>query len=421
MDRGAQGPRVGRRRFRLFMASKELQAIVAARERARAQGRRAALVTVIKTSGSTYRRPGARMLVLEGSDGTADTIGADFLGSISGGCLEDDAREHALAAIASGRPVVIHYDTTAESDILFGTGAGCQGIVHAFIEPLPLSDTAADPLACIARNLSERRAGALASVIAVEPSDAAPAPGSFLWVNAPRSGPLPPPVTTITDPVLTAAIARDARMATSRGQGEVRCYPLPGGGRAEVFIDVVRPSRSLLICGAGQDAVPLARLGKELGWRVRVVDGRRAYITRERFPDVDELIHCPAPDFATRVTVEPGEAAVVMTHNYIHDRDILRALIPSPAGYIGMLGPRARTERLLGDLASAADDGQPLDMGKFSLGRLHGPAGLDIGAEAPEQIALAIVAEIEAATAGREGGMLKRRASNLHGRSDTAA
>ena len=110
-----------------------------------------------------------------------------------------------------------------------------------------------------------------------------------------------------------------------------------------------------------------------------------------------------------------------MTHHYLHDRDVLRALIPSPAGYIGVLGPRVRTERLLGDLANAEKGRPPLDLGKFSLSRLHGPAGLDIGAEAPEQIALAIVAEIEAASAGREGGMLKRRAATLHGPPGDAA
>lgn len=386
------------------MAGKELQAIVDAREQTRAEGRRAALVTVVRTVGSTYRRPGARMLVLATPEGGADRIGADFLGSISGGCLEDDVREHALAAIRSGRATVVQYDTTAESDILFGTGAGCQGIVHALIEPLPADGSADDPLACIARGLRERRTGALASVIGGDGS----AIGNFLWVEDQASV-----VSTVTEPDLAHVVTADARAALFDGHGQVRSYPLPGGKRVEVFIDVVRPPTSLLICGAGHDAVPLARLGKELGWRVRVTDGRRAYVTRERFPSADETIHCSAAEFAARLAVEPDEAVVVMTHHYLHDRDLLRALLPSPAGYIGVLGPRRRTERLLDDLAR---DG--LEPGKKSLRRLHGPAGLDIGAEAPEQIALAIVAEIEAVFAGREGGMLKRRTSTLHGSSN---
>ena len=168
--------------------------------------------------------------------------------------------------------------------------------------------------------------------------------------------------------------------------------------------------RSLLICGAGQDAVPLARLGKELGWRVRVVDGRRAYATRARFPDVDELTVCPPREFADRLAVEPGEAVVLMTHHYLHDKEFLRASLASAAGYIGVLGPRRRTERLLAEMP----DLPGASLGKRSLARIHGPAGLDIGAEAPEQIALAIVAEIEAVAACRHGGVLKRRRAPLH-------
>ncbi len=395
------------------MASKELQTIIAARRRAREQGQRAALVTVVRTSGSTYRRPGARMLVVEArSDGLDDMAGTSFLGSISGGCLEDDAREHALAAIREERPALVRYDTTAESDILFGTGAGCQGIVEAFIEPLPVYDVAADPLEPVAEALRVRRSGVLATVIAT-PSPTGPVTaGSFLWVDFPEFSPSAIR-TTINDEGWSARLAADARVAAFHGRTDTRTYPRDGGA-VEVFFDVVRPPRALLICGAGQDAAPLARLGKELGWRVRVVDGRRAYATRERFPDADDIIHCPAPEIGARVAVEAGEAAVIMTHNYLHDRDILRALLPSPAAYIGLLGPRARTERLLADLAASNEAALELDLGKYSLRRLHAPAGLDIGAQAPEQIALSIVAEIEAATAGRDGGMLKRRAAPLH-------
>lgn len=390
----------------------EIQAIVAARERARAQGHRAALVTVVRTEGSTYRRPGARMLVIAAPGSAAETIGAEFIGSISGGCLEDDAREHALRAIRDQRPGVVRYDTTAESDILFGTGAGCQGIVEVFIEPLPMSDSEDDALACIARAMRKRRAGVLASVIVVESATgAAPPPGSFLWMDDTTSGGHAS-TTTLQDLALADAIAADARLAAFHGRAEMRSYPLPGGGRADVFIDPVPPPRSLLICGAGQDAVPLARLAGEMGWRVRVTDGRRAYVTHERFPHAEELVHCPAAEFGARVAVEHAEAVVVMTHNYLHDRDLLRALLPSPAGYIGILGPRRRTERMLAELAATGDGG--LDLGKYSLRRLHGPAGLDIGAESPGQIALSIVAEIEAFYAGRDGGMLKHRAAALH-------
>ena len=386
------------------MATKELQGIIHARELARAQGRPAVLVTVFKTAGSTYRRPGARMLVLPTTArNAADLVDLDFLGSISGGCLEDDARERALETLATGRAAALVYDTTAEADILFGSGVGCQGVVHVLVQPLP-PDPAADPLAHLARALRERRTGTLATVCAADGPDA-PLLGRFLSLDAQgtRAG-------TLADADLAAAVAADAPAVLKKGRSALRVYPRPEGGRVEVFLEVVQPPRALLICGAGQDAAPLARPGKELGWRVRVVDGRRAYATRERFPAVDELTVCPPREFSARASVEPGEFVVLMTHNYLHDKEFLCAALASSAAYIGILGPRRRTDRLLAELANLPGP----CLGKRSLRRVHGPAGLDIGAEAPEQIALAIVAEIEAVGARRHGGVLKRRRAPLH-------
>ncbi len=392
------------------MATKELQAIIAAREAARQAHRPAALVTVFKTTGSTYRRPGARMLVLAGPTGPGfGNTGGDFLGSISGGCLEDDARERAVAALATGRAVAVRYDTTAEADIVFGSGVGCQGVVQGLVQPLPAEDTESDPLAYLARALRERRSAAMASVCAVTAADPALV-GAFLFVEENArfySGTL-----SALDSALANAVAVDARRILPLGRSALHTYPVPGGGSVEVFLEAIAPPRSLLICGAGQDAVPLARLGKELGWRVRVVDGRRAYATRARFPEADEVTVCPAHDFTARLTIEPGEATVLMTHNYLHDKVFLRALLASDAGYIGVLGPRRRTERLLAELADLPGIGSSL--GKRSRRRVHGPAGLDIGAEAPEQIALSIVAEIEAVYARRRGGALKHRRAPLH-------
>ena len=398
------------------MATKELQAIVDAHARTRRADRGAALVTVVRTSGSTYRRPGARMLVLADAGGGVSSVGADFLGSISGGCLEDDARDHARETMATGRARLVRYDTTAEGDALYGSGLGCQGVVEVLVEPLTPdppadADRPQDPVGCIAWSLRHRRASALASVVAVEPPDpdAAVRPGLFLWLAEDGA-----PVTGIMDPEVAALLTVDARTALRQGRGGLREHSLSDGRRVQAFVDVIVPPRSLLICGAGYDAVPLARLGKELGWRVRVVDGRKAYAVPERFPGVDELAHCPPPQFAARIPVEPGEAVMVMTHNFLHDGAILRAVLDSGAGYIGVLGPRKRTDRLLEELAADGGKGQRI-LGARSLRRLHGPAGLDIGAEAPEQIALAIIAEIEAVSARRRGGVLKRRKGALHG------
>lgn len=386
------------------VATKELQAIIQAHEQARQAGRSTALVTVFKTTGSTYRRPGARMLVLP----TTNLIGADFIGSISGGCLEDDARERALETLSTGRGVSVCYDTTAEADILLGSGVGCQGVVHVIVQPLPFDDLSATPPGQFARVLRHRRRGVLATVCAAAGYADPAEPGSFLFLLEGDAAPVGP--LDVFDPLLAEAVAADMGQVLATGSSRLQTYSLGSNGRAEVFFETISPPRSLLICGAGQDAIPLAHLGKELGWRVRVVDGRRAYATPERFPDVDELIVCPPREFASRLAVEPGEAVVLLTHNFLHDKEFLRAALASSAGYIGLLGPRRRKERLLAELAHLPDS----TLGKRSLNRVYGPAGLDIGAEAPEQIALAIVAEIEAVFARRRGGILKRRRAPLH-------
>ena len=287
-------------------APKELQEIVAAR--AQHPDRSAALVTVVKTSGSTYRKPGARMLV--NADGGS-------VGSISGGCLEDDAREHAVAAIASGQPALVRYDTTSDGDIVFGSGLGCQGIVHVLVEPLPSPGTSArDPLACVERALADRRAGVLASVFAVDPPGQ-PALGACLWfgeITGPGAGSERPAGHDLG--IDLATLSGDAREVRRRGRPSTRTYRGRTARRWKCLLDVIRPPRALLVCGAGDDARPLVRLGKEMGWRVRVVDARRAYATPARFPGVDELVVCPAAEFAARATVEPGEAAVLMTHHF---------------------------------------------------------------------------------------------------------
>ncbi len=385
------------------MATKELQAIIQAQGRAREKDRSAALVTVYKTSGSTYRRPGARMLVLADAGGQGpERVDPRGLGSISGGCLEDDVRERAHETMRTGRATAVCYDTTAEADIIFGSGVGCQGIVHVVIQPL--LSAAVDPLIHLARALQDRRVGVLATVCAGDGSSSA-CVGQFLWLDGAGEA-----VGTLTDPALAEVTASAARDVLQTRRSVLHVVLDQGGSPWEIFFDAIRPPRSLLICGAGEDAAPLARLGKELGWRVRVVDARRAYATRERFPGVDELVVCPPHALGRHLGVEPGEAVVLMTHNFSHDLEFLRVVLASPAAYIGILGPSRRTERLLADVGERR--GSSLD--ERGSARIHGPVGLDIGAEDPEQIALAIVAEIVAVAADRPGGILKLRRAPLH-------
>lgn len=198
------------------------------------------------------------------------------------------------------------------------------------------------------------------------------------------------------------------RAVLAAGVSRTATYP---EYEADVFLELVQPPPPLVIFGAGHDAVPMVYHAKGLGWHVTIVDTRAARPRPERFPDADAVIACPPEEVAATLALSERTAAVVMTHNYADDRRVLQALLDSPVGYIGQLGPRARTERLLAEIS---DDGFPLS--PTHLARLHGPVGLDIGADNPEEIALAILAEIQSARAGRPGSPLRERQAPLHPR-----
>jgi xanthine/CO dehydrogenase XdhC/CoxF family maturation factor len=328
----------------------ELQAIVGRLDRAAAGG---VLATLVAVEGSSYRRPGARMLIA--GDGAR-------IGSISGGCLEEDLAERSRTVAASGRAELVVYDTVAENDLLWGVGLGCHGVVRILLEPLEGRPGWA---AALAENLRAGRSTDLAVV----------------WENP--GGPL-----------------------GTRLEAGPRAKAV---GAARVFEERIEPPPSLAIFGAGDDAQPLARLAGALGWRVTVADPRPAMATEARFPGVSGLVLGPADELVSRTAPAPGALAVVMTHHYVHDRPILRNLRPLPLSDVGLLGPRARAERILSDIAAEGFAVTPA-----IRSRLRAPVGLDIGAEAPGEVALSIVAEMTAALAGRDGRPLRDRNLPIH-------
>jgi xanthine dehydrogenase accessory factor len=178
------------------------------------------------------------------------------------------------------------------------------------------------------------------------------------------------------------------------------------------FVEVLEPPLRLLVCGAGHDAIPLVRAAPSIGWSPIVVDDRPGFLTQERFPEAGGFVVVEAPEHvATSTTIDHRTHVVVMTHNFLRDKEYMRSLLGSDAGYIGMLGPSARTHRLLMELA---DEG--VEITDADRERIHGPAGLDVGAEGPEEIAHSIVTEIVAARHGRKGGFLKERPGPIHDR-----
>jgi xanthine dehydrogenase accessory factor len=366
---------------------KDVLDILAAYHAMTQAGGRAALATVVGVAGSAYRRPGAKMLILE--DGR--TVGA-----ISGGCLENDVAEHAQQVIAGGAPKLVAYDTRSEDDEAWGVGMGCNGEILIFIEPL-VSDAPDNPLLLLNRFFQERREPFAIATVFRTHGDGGCAPGFRLTATADA---LPVPN---DDFALSQSLADALRAVFAAGKSRTETFTA-GDAHAEAFLEYVSPPPHLKIFGGGPDARPIVALAAELGWRVTVIDHRPAMARAERFPTA-EVVLSRYDDVAT----SPEDIALVMTHNYAHDREILRRLLTRPARYLGVLGPKRRTERILAELR--------LDGFVFApetSANVYYPTGLDIGAETPQEIALSIVAEIQAALAGRTGAMLRARSGPIH-------
>jgi xanthine dehydrogenase accessory factor len=313
------------------------------------------LATVVATAGSTYRKPGARMLIM--ADGSN-------LGLLSGGCLEADLKLHAQQVLASGTPRAIEYDMRGPDDILFGVGAGCEGAMRILLEPAHPSSSAAAALRTAGLATA---AGLPACLIAVHESTRLPL-GTYGAATLPQE--------------LSAAAEQSLVQKSSR-----EIVLDHGGEYLRAFIEFLPPPPHLLICGAGQDAQPVVTAARTMGWRVSVVDHRAAYADTQRFPGANVVL-AAASSLREVIDLERCHAAVVMSHHLASDISYLRELAASGApAFVGLLGPAARRRRIAEELGAMAE---------VLRHRLRGPVGIDIGAVTPEAIALAIVAEIHA-------------------------
>jgi xanthine/CO dehydrogenase XdhC/CoxF family maturation factor len=267
------------------------------------------------------------------------------VGSISGGCLEDDLVKKAWWLTENG-PVIRRYDTTPDGEIAAEYGLGCNGIIHVLLEQV--TPGKAEILSLI-REVRETR--------------------------QPR------------------AIAHSLR-------GE------------DVFVETLTPELRLLIFGAGDDAIPLVKLANFLGWEPWVYDGRAHYAKADKFPDAHAVtLRQPGHDESS-LPIDDWTAAVLMSHSYSQDLEMLKELAQHRLRYLGVLGPRKRAVQMLEECGLERE----LESRAF-----HSPMGLDIGADGPEQVALAVVAEIQASLNRRSGGLLRDRAGSIHAESSEAA
>jgi len=359
---------------------KELGDIVQAYEKAKLLNLKMALATVVNVEGSSYRRPGARMLVTE--DG-------QFTGAISGGCLEGDALRKAALAISQGKKKLVVYDTTDEDDAKLGVQLGCNGIVRILFEPIDASND-----------------------LIID---------SFRKINASRE-----PTTLLTGyhqdhgnhwgTIKTEAVQEKYKKllapifenVLASKKSEHLTIETEEGSQI-LFIEYAAPAISLIIVGAGNDTLPLESMARLIGWSTTVVDGRPTHANTLRFGQANKIVVGKPNDVIDQLYFDHRTAIVLMTHNYNYDLELLAGLINYNVAYIGLLGPAAKRARLLNDLAESG-----LHFNEAQLNCIYGPTGLDLGAETASEIALSVCAEILAVIEGKQPQHLKWKNTPIH-------
>ncbi|MBI3004802.1 MAG: XdhC family protein [Ignavibacteriales bacterium] len=370
---------------------KELSDIVAAADSLRKSGKKGALATVVKVQGSAYRRPGARMLFSE--------HGREA-GFISAGCLETDLMERAKSVMSLNEPAIVSYDTSSTDDLIMGLGLGCNGLVELLVEPLQ-NGAALEKNEFFGECVRSHEKAVLATVFRAKNIPGV-CVGDYLHVSQGKIR------SSIHETALKSSLQADAEAALNSEKSLGKSY-LVQQGEVEVFIEVILPPQPLVIFGAGLDAFPVIKFAHDLGWHTTLVDHRPAYATKENFPLADSVILSQPEDISQHLKIDGQTVAVIMTHNFPTDLKLLKVLLPSPALYVGLLGPKSKSELLMQHLK---DDG--FKPAKDNLAKLHSPVGIDIGAETPEEIAFSIVAEIKAVLQGRAAGFLKDHEGPIH-------
>lgn len=369
-----------------------LVALLEAIENQELAGEDFVLATVVKVEGSAYRRPGARMLI--------SSVGQSE-GTVSGGCLEKDVIRKAWWLTADG-PTVRSYSTDEEgeaSDSSYHFALGCDGKVHLLFERVA-PNTRSDLVSTLKRVRSVMRPAVMATVIAA-PDDSDVKIGERLTL-----GPEGELEGNLGENFARQAILAEMESVMADGRSRLRYYNGPSSD-IEVFVERVPPPQKLVVFGAGHDVQPLVKLAKMLGWHVTVIDGRANFAVPSRFSLADEVRVLDGDESLFPAGLLDDAAVVIMTHSLEQDKRWLSLALKSDARYVGQLGPRYRTERLLGEMDEVCKS-------ETTLKKLHYPVGLDLGADAPEGVAMAIVSEISAVLRGRSGGMLMHRSGGIH-------
>lgn len=348
------------------------------------------VATVVRVRGSAYRKPGTRMLM---------TQFRWISGSVTGGSLEGDIASKAWWRTRDGEPVLVRYDSrapeNADDDVRSAFGLGCDGVVEILLERAAQPGRI-DPLEVAERCIRQQKRGAVVTVIRSEVPGIKTGMRVAVIDRGEAAG-------DSFDASLRAGMIADARAAIATGESCNRTYR-SDMGNVDVFVEAILPPPRLFVFGSGHDVVPVVQLAKTVGWDVCVCPSDQRVSVRQRFTHADEVLVGSLDELATRIDHCDRAVAVIMNHHYETDRAYLGMLVGTHCRYIGVLGPRARTTRMLAELG----------LGLAGDVRIHGPVGAEVGAETPQEIALGIVAEVQARLAHAPGKSVRdRRAPEL--------
>lgn len=374
----------------------EIRSIVNAFDLAVAAGKKTALATVVHVEGSSYRRPGARMLITED---------AELTGSISGGCLEGDAFRKALHVILSDRTMLVTYDTADDDDARFGMGLGCQGVIQVLIEPLQ-GEKGLAIIELLRRAIATRQPSALVTLFSLKDKKAPQYGSCFLLTEAQgQFGVIPV--------LQRELVLAEAQLVMHKQRSSFKSYQL-NDEEIIVFTEMILPPLSLVIVGAGNDVIPLVKMADLLGWNSTVIDGRPMYANKERFPTAScQVLHAKADQVLQHVVIDQRTAFVLMSHNYNYDIAILKAILDKDLMYIGVLGPHKKMNMMMDELVA-----EGIILTAEQKERIHGPVGLNIGAETAEEIAVSIIAEIQATITSSMPQPLREKKDVIHARAN---
>lgn len=375
----------------IIISMKEIRAIINAYDNINKATTKAALATVVRVEGSSYRRTGARMLVMD--DGV-------WIGGISGGCLEGDALKRARIAITKSSASLITYDTTEDDAHQIGVGLGCNGIIDVLFTPLNYENEI-NPVeilkTCVNTN---RQTHILVTVNDVEGEWNVRA-GEVIEYTGPAS------LEIFSDADLEKQLNEKINQQAEKNKSSPVEFELQGGKKISLFIEILLPEIHLVLMGSQYDVYPLARLTKEMGWQVTVV-ANPLKINPTFAKTIDQVV---ANEQFIEIPFDEHTAIILMSHDYQTDKKNLPKALQTVSPYIAMLGPRIRSEKIFREL-----EDENLPISDEDMKRIYAPAGLDIGALTPEEIALTLLAEIRAVFSKREGGFLRLRSAPIHER-----